>query len=141
MNIIEDGKLPEAQYRFEALIDEDFNNPAQNTYYGPNPMSNVRVGYIVVRNEDPNPGHAWNMRARLTVDGDVLTSAVTSLTESVDYYLYIPSNSDVPVLTTTITPVGIAFPCDAAAFRVEAMQSSEAVGHGPINVKVRWWRL
>jgi len=141
VNIIQDGKLPMAQYKFEAVINEVFNNPAQNVYYGPAVSSNVRIGYIVIRNEDPNVGHSWNVTARLTLDGNVLTSAVTLLGESTDYYLYLPSKSDVPVLTTTITPIGVAFPCDSATFQVEAKQATEALGHGPLRILVRWWRL
>ena len=141
MNIVEDGKLPIAQYRFNSVINEAYNLPVQGTYYGPATASNVRIGYIVIRNEDVNAGHSWNVTARLTLDGNILTSAVTLLGELVDYYLYLPSKSDVPVLTTTITPIGIAFPCDAGTFRVEAMQNTEATGHGPLRILVRWWRL
>jgi len=141
VNIIEDGKLPIAQYRFEALINEAYYNPVQDTYYGPATANNVRIGYIIVRNEDPNAGHTWNMRVRLTIDGNVLTSALTNVVDQVSNYVYIPGGSDIPIITPTVTPIGVAFPCDAASFQVEARQDTEASGHGPIRILIRWWRL
>ena len=129
------------QWRFRELIDENYNNPVFNTFYGGTQVGDSNIMYAMIFNGDPNAGHVWSVTARIVIDGHTLNSAITACAEQSLSYVYVKANADELMITNVVTPMFLGGPLYARSFQLYAMQSTEPAGHGPLNLKVRFVSL
>ena len=112
--------------------------PVQNTYYTIADLRNARVYEISVNVEDANE----DLILRVTINGEVLSSAGLTATHSTNYYGYIDTDAinRLELSQLTGTKRNQSYVCEGRSVKIEVRKTT-ATGAGNLTGVVSWGRL